>query len=235
MKINSMKLKNYQEDIVIWAVRQVLRDERPDLLDEPIAINDIAAYVLNRLPARYIMSERGLTHFAAEQFEENDGNVAEMIKMMMLINRAMNLIQNRRQPYSVQKTDSAIVSEEQAMPLHNFPQVVGKVVDKEANVPVNNAWITLYINDAISEPAAPGWMNPCFTNPGNKGFFSFWPHAIRTDADKNKYAMKIIVEHPSYKPLTLEREIISSASYEMLETIDAKSILTLERIGLRRL
>ena len=52
-----MKLKNYQEDIVLHVI-DIMLEDNPEIEADETLISDVAAYVLNRIPAKYIMSER---------------------------------------------------------------------------------------------------------------------------------------------------------------------------------
>jgi competence protein ComFB len=62
-----MELKNYQEDLVLHIAEIVLED-RPDVKKGGGLLLDVAAYALNRLPPRYILSERGFTRLAADHY-----------------------------------------------------------------------------------------------------------------------------------------------------------------------
>jgi hypothetical protein len=50
-----MRLKNYNEDLVLETVKIVLRD-RPDIRASRSFMLDVAAYALNRVPPKYITS-----------------------------------------------------------------------------------------------------------------------------------------------------------------------------------
>ena len=87
-----MKLKNYQEDIVLNLINIVLKDH-PDIEADKDFIHDVAAYTLNRIKPRYIMSERGFTRFASMQlFEDNEKNKDNLIEMMMIVNIAVEYL-----------------------------------------------------------------------------------------------------------------------------------------------
>ncbi|MFW5738708.1 MAG: late competence development ComFB family protein [Spirochaetota bacterium] len=81
-----MRLKNYQEDVVFRAIEIALEDQQ-DLLSDEAFVNDVAAYVLNRVPPRYVMSERGFLRLALEHTEEadQDRSLANVIELMMLV------------------------------------------------------------------------------------------------------------------------------------------------------
>ena len=92
-----MKLKNYQEDVVLRAIEIALEDS-PDLLNDEVFVNDVAAYVLNRIPPRYVMSERGFLRMALEHADEEnqDKSLANVIELMILVNQGLDLVRSRR-------------------------------------------------------------------------------------------------------------------------------------------
>ena len=107
-----MDLKNYQEDLVLYVADRVLRD-RPDVRPNQVMLHDVAALALNRLPPRYVQSERGFTRFAAEQWVEN-GNaegLAGLMEVLLLVNRGVDVVKGRRrgQPLAAAGAASAIV------------------------------------------------------------------------------------------------------------------------------
>ena len=83
-----MKIKNYQEDIVLHAI-SVLMEDQPDLRNDQTFINDVAAYVLNRMSPKYIMSERGFTRLAVSHLLENGNGegISDLVELMALFNR----------------------------------------------------------------------------------------------------------------------------------------------------
>ena len=176
-----MKLKNYQEDLVLQAISIAL-ENRPELSEDEVAVNDIAAFVLNRLPPRYIMSERGFTRLVSEEEEPSDErrDVATMVQLLVLVNRGIELVENRRKPSS-DNPQEVLTREDQIMPVLNFPQIVGKVVDARDDRAVANATVTLYVDDEIADPAEPGWPNPFMTSLATRGYYSFWPRHRRGD------------------------------------------------------
>ncbi|MFW5745893.1 MAG: late competence development ComFB family protein, partial [Spirochaetota bacterium] len=92
-----MRLKNYQEDVVFRAIEIALEDQQ-DLLSDEAFVNDVAAYVLNRVPPRYVMSERGFLRLALEHTDEadQDRSLANVIELMMLVNRGVDIVGSRR-------------------------------------------------------------------------------------------------------------------------------------------
>jgi competence protein ComFB len=229
-----MKLKNYQEDLVLQAISIAL-ENRPELLEDEVAVNDIAAFVLNRLPPRYIMSERGFTRLVSEEEEPSDErrDVATMVQLLVLVNRGIELVENRRKP-SADNPQEVLTPEDQVMPVLNFPQIVGKVVDAHDDRAVANATVTLYVDEDLADPAEPGWPNPFVTSLATRGYYSFWPRHRRGDETASEHPGRITVEHPDYETAELALVIPARPDFAIQETIDHDSVHRIEPIALRR-
>ena len=93
-----MRLKNYNEDLVLETVKVVLKD-RADVRPSRSFILDVAAYVLNRTPPKYITSERGFTHEVL-QAAGGDGTeeqrLVNVIELITHINQAIEVVARRR-------------------------------------------------------------------------------------------------------------------------------------------
>lgn len=229
-----MKLKNYQEDLVLQAIAIAL-ENRPELLEDEVAVNDIAAFVLNRLPPRYIMSERGFTRLVSEEEEPSDErrDVATMVQLLVLVNRGIEMVENRRRP-SPENSENHLDPASQALPVLNFPQIVGKITDAEDQRAVANATVTLYLDGEVADPAEPGWPNPFKTSLATRGYYSFWPRHRRGDKSAQNHRGRIVIEHPDYEPS--ERAIVVPAEpdFSVQDTIDHDSVLRLEPLELTR-
>lgn len=220
-----MRLKNYQEEMVMHAIEIALED-RPELREDEVAVKDIAAYALNRLRPRYIMSERGFNRLAAEQLEPeaHTESMANMIGVLMLVNKGIELIEGRRKPGNGPE-NGAISPEESLKPVHNFPQIVGKVIDAETKRPVADATVTLYVDGRRAVSADPGWTNPFVTSAKAYGYFSFWPAAIRDEASERVSTIDITVEQPYYQRFSVSKEVTTHAEYEIRDEIESEAIV----------
>lgn len=214
-----MQLRNYQEEIVLALIPLVLEDRASDASDVPF-VHDVAAYVLNRLPPRYIMSERGLTRIAAEQWlldaeeapersrDREDPALVGMVQLLILINKAVQVVDSRRHSSPRRKAPATKTKpsiEADGSLWHSFPQIVGRLVDARAKAPVLGATVTLTAGKLGVLPSERGWSNPCQTNNGTKGYFSLWPRAFQHEAVTRTLTLRFTVEHPDYEPC--EREV----------------------------
>lgn len=227
-----MQLKNYQEDIVLKAI-DIALEERPELQDDPAAVNDVAAYVLNRLPPRYIMSERGFTRLAAEHLDENSGSLGSMIGILVLVNQGIDVVTRRRKPRSAEG-GRPISVEEQLSPVHNLPQVFGKVIDAETGAAVHGASVRLSIDGQTAVPAESGWPNPFVTQRSTNGYYSFWPAPVRNNSEIQSFTLSLDVDHPDYQPARVEKLITTCCEFSLQEKIISDGILSLDPVALKR-
>ena len=176
-----MRLKNYNEDLVLDTVKIVLRD-RPDIRPTRSFILDVAAYALNRIPPKYITSERGFTRQVVRASGNGDGEeerLISIIELITLVNRAVDVVARRRRdgasatghaPSKQEEPDEARSA--RLTFFYNMPHIFGRVVDADDGKPVISAEATLWINEQMSEPAEAGWLNPYTTNEQTAGYFS---------------------------------------------------------------
>ena len=228
-----MQLKNYQEDIVLHVINIVLEDQLEYKTDITF-INDVAAYALNRIPTKYIMSERGFTRLASLHLlhEDNGKGLVNLVELMGLINKGIEVVKERRKPqvntgpYSY--PGAKVPDIKNIEYFHNFPQFIGKVVDQSSRKPVYDACVTMYIDGLTAQPAEPGWINPYHTNNATKGVYSFWPQAIKNNAKSKKSKVKITFAHKDYQPYSIEKEIYIEGVFRVYNSIDGNSIVNLE-------
>ena len=226
-----MKLKNYQEDVVLRAIEIALEPE-PDMLRDEDFVKDVAAFVLNRVPPRYVMSERGFLRLALEHLEEEqqDKSLANVIELMMLVNRGVDLVRRRRTAAGVQNGRDAAVGGVTADRIleyvHNYPQIIGRVTDSEARS-VYGATVSLVIGGEPAPPAAGGWQNPYVTREQTRGHFCFWPQPARSGEPELTVDAVFVVDHPDYAPYRHVETITTEGSYDAAETILADKVLSL--------
>jgi competence protein ComFB len=224
-----MRVKNYQEELVLNTINLVLEDRKEINADE-LLIHDVAAYTLNRIPPKYIMSERGFTRLASEYWLDDgtETGLTSLVELVLLINRAIDVVSNRRKDKGARGELQAEPEEspdiEKIEYWHNFPQIIGKVEDSNTKKPIFGVCVTLYIDGIRAKPAEPGWQNPYHTNYGTKGFYSFWPNSIKSDDEDRDFQVRISYEHPDYKELTTETKLSTKGEFQLKNYIKVEDI-----------
>lgn len=127
---------------------------------------DTASYVLNRIPPRYVVSGRGVSHNASL----DDTQLRADINALVM--EGIQAIANARRPYHAQKTVTNVVDVEN--PAFNFPTFIGSVYDGTTFEPLAGAKIVLRYNNDLAEMVDYTWQNPNVSTAVTKGVFSFW-------------------------------------------------------------
>ena len=234
-----MRLKNYNEDFVLETVKIVLRD-RKDIKPTRSFILDVAAYALNRIPPKYITSERGFTR---ELIQAGNGNGEEgerllnVIELITLVNRAVDVVVRRRRDSGPARrrlrSAPAGDADLRLTYFYNMPHIFGRVVDAGTGTPVIAAEATLWINERVSVPAEPGWRNPYTTNEQTKGYFSFWPQVEIGETEAIRVEMRIAFEHGSYVPFTFRKTLKVPGDFFVHDYIRGDKLLDIGTLWLQ--
>jgi hypothetical protein len=235
-----MRLKNYNEDLVLETVKIVLKD-RQDIRPTRSFTLDVAAYALNRIPPKYITSERGFTR---EFVQGNNGDGGEklinVIELITLVHRAVDVVAGRRResvPAHAERARPRAAREEgpaRVTYFYNMPHIFGRVIDATTREPVIAAEVTLRINERVSVPAESGWRNPYMTNEQTRGYFSFWPQAETGESDSLRVDMRIGFEHAGHKPFVLKKVVKVPGEFFVRDYIRSDKLLDLGSLALER-
>jgi hypothetical protein len=231
-----MQLKNYQEDLVLNIIEIVLRD-RPDVEADEAFIRDVAAYTLNRIPPRYLQSERGFTRLVSEHLVNTNGNghFTDLVKMLLLVNKAIDLIRSRRQDRTAagEEISGGQLAEQLPDPdaplsyWHNFPCLFGRVIDENTRLPVYGVEVSLRLDGEKASPAQGGWHNPYLTNNATRGLFSFLPRAVRSPEEKLRHSLEVRLRHPDYHESRIRRRIQTLGEVDLHLSLRAEKIVDL--------
>lgn len=228
-----MRLKNYNEDLVLDTVKLVLKD-RKDVKSTRSFVLDVAAYALNRIPPKYITSERGFTHaFVGDWMgDETEEKLIDVIELIAIVNRGIDLVAGRRREMagSRRKGSAEVATPTDRLELtyfYNIPHIFGRIVDAEKGTPVTQADATLFLNDEVSVSAEPGWQNPYRTSEQTKGYFTFWPKAESGGSETIKIEMRIGFCHDRYEPLSLRKNLKIPGEFFVYDYIRGDRVLDL--------
>ncbi|MGA2761831.1 MAG: late competence development ComFB family protein [Spirochaetia bacterium] len=234
-----MRLKNYNEDLVLDTAKIVLRD-RQDVRVNRSFLLDVAAYVLNRIPPKYITSERGFTReFVAAAAAGEDGRrLVSVIELITLVNRAVEVVARRRRngfPAHPRRPEATEASDDEARLtyFYNMPHIFGRIVDAGDGRPVISAEATLWINDKMAVPAETGWRNPCFTNEQTGGYFSFWPAVETGESDSMRIQMRIAFEHDGHQPLSFRKTMKVPGEFFVYDYIRGDKLLDVGTLSMQ--
>ncbi len=238
-----MRLKNYNEDLVLETAKIVLKD-RPDIHPTRSFLLDVAAYALNRIPPKYITSDRGFTREFMQSVGGNgdDGHaLINVIELITLVNHAVDVVARRRHGVGAARAArarAAAAGDAEAPArlayFYNMPHIFGRIVDAETGTPVIAAEATLWINERLSVPAETGWHNPYTTNEQTRGYFSFWPQVESGEAESLRVDMRIGLQHPGHRPYVFHKVMKVTGEFFVHDYIRGDKLLDLGNLALER-
>ncbi len=206
-----MRVKNLQENVVYGTITTLLESQYPDIVTNETLKNDIAAFVLNRLSPYYITGERGYTRFVGKMLYEP--NQKDIIKIITLINHAIEIIHTRRKDPVVSdptpNKDVDLDSHESSY--LRFPVIIGSVRDKKTDAPIEGVSISLCNKeDKIVAMGSKHWKNPAVTQSNTLAYFSLWPNSVPNsqgrmyDGQLVDHQFRLKAEHGSYQDYNSE-------------------------------
>jgi hypothetical protein len=158
-----MRLKNYNEDLVLETVKIVLKD-RPDIQPSRSFLLDVAAYALNRIPPKYITSERGFTR---EFVQANNGNGEEsgrlvsIIELITLVNRAVDVVARRRRDGVPSRPRArTVLLKDTDLHLTYFYNILCRIVDGDSASRDRREGHALDQRPRVRAGRIPGWESP---------------------------------------------------------------------------
>jgi competence protein ComFB len=191
-----MAIKNLMEEIVRNVVSEILKSD-DDIIWESDQIDDIVAYVCNRVPPRYVTSERGILHGKLE----NRLKTQQKTDIFLLTYEAIEVFKNRRDGSSQDAKDSADYS------MRRFPHIIGEVLEESTFSVVSGIQITLLYEDKPLDMVDNDWSNPYVTNRATMGYFHFWPVLDSSMKKRENYNFELKFEHPQMKDKIVEFEV----------------------------
>ncbi|MBQ0001971.1 MAG: late competence development ComFB family protein [Treponema sp.] len=158
---------------------------------------DTMAFVLNRIPPKYIISSRGITHTAA------DANLTQIkADIDTLAIEGIRLVSTSKRPTHNIKTNAESLVISGTKPFFFFPTFTGTVMDGLSFEPIANATITLLRDGKPVEMIDQTWANPTKTYQSTKGTYSFCvkPEEAKEEKLVTNFQFTIQVEAEGYEP-----------------------------------
>ncbi len=199
-----MEIHNSVEDLVLDAVDELFFEiERENRPDKPCTCSqcrlDVATYVLNRMPPRYIVSSRGV-----ERADLNSLDRQQMgADISILVHEGLSRISATLRPHYPH--DSQIHEEYRDMegPVFNFPTVVGRIFSGINFEPLSSLRISLYKGEELGNMIEPSWQNPYELVVNTAGTFSFWlaPETAASLSEAKTFPCSIVAKAEGYDDL----------------------------------
>ncbi|MBN1534415.1 MAG: late competence development ComFB family protein [Spirochaetes bacterium] len=186
-----MAIKNLMMDIVTSAVHEVMKNDR-SVKDSGANDEDIIAYVLNRVPPKYITSERGILHGALDV----KYMVQQRMDVLTLIYDAVNEIKRRR-------SSKAISKEEGEIDRIRLPHIIGTVLEETTLTIIPDVEVALLYKGKIAEMLYDEWENPYRSHKATMGYYHFWPkYNKKSMGDTPTFTLRF--RHPKFNEMTAD-------------------------------
>ncbi len=194
-----MNVHNLMEDLVIQNVDlmyEQVKDAKAAWLscDCKNCRLDTVSYVLNRIPPKYIVSGRGVTH-ASETLD----NKQFMADVNALILEGMRTVSSTKRPFHTNdRKECSVIPDNN--PSFNFPTFTGTILDGSTFEPITGAIVTIKMDGKLVEMIDKTWSNPYTTFKSTHGTFSFWAKSIpaEKEGEQNKFAFTFEISAQGY-------------------------------------
>lgn len=224
-----MNVHNIMEDLVQKSVNkfydQVKAANAPWLTcDCENCRLDTISYVLNRVPPKYVVSSRGITHSVDTL---NDHQLKADMEALIL--EGMRIVSSTKRPFhNSDRKDCAIETIEK--PAFNFSNITGTILDGSTFEPVTNATVLLKINGKPADMIDKTWNNPFITCKSTRGSYNFWMKPIEAPkaGTKKTFRMQLEISASGYSPLSFHFELPVTAEATSRSEIDTTFTLKLK-------
>ncbi len=184
-----MEFFNLIEVIVKDIVDEVLEKE-DNFKSIKFHRNDIIAYVLNRVPPRYVTGERGIIHTRIDPGLKYQDHT----DILFLIYEAIDLFSKRR----------STEIEEHNGGFERFsgliPHMIGEVLEETTLAVIPDLKVTLLYEGIPAQMMDVGWKNPYVAAKATRGYFHFWPRYIEDKMGASDHVdFTVVFDHPKFE------------------------------------
>lgn len=184
-----MAIKNLMEDIVTSVVNEVLSKEAKDILESEPYKQDIIAYVLNRVPAKYFTSERGILH---ERLESRF-TFQQKTDILLFTHEAIRIMKYRRA--SEIQTEYTNLSSR----THYLPYIIGEVFEETTFSIISDLKVLLLYKESPAKMMDKSWKNPYITSKATQGYYHFWPEFTEGEMNTDtEIPFTLVFNHPNF-------------------------------------
>ncbi len=203
-----MNVHNIMEEIVSQKINTIydqLKDEHLSWLtcDCMNCRLDTISYVLNRIPPRYVVSGRGVTHSIPSI---NNTQLKADIEALGM--EGIRIVSSTKRSFH-EKPRAVCEIQQSPQPVFNMPAFIGTVLDGATFEPLAGASISIRQNGELAEMVDSTWSNPAKTFQSTNGTYSFWVKSVptRKDGENRRFTFTIDVEAPEYTPISYVFEV----------------------------
>lgn len=164
---------------------------------------DTVSYVLNKIPPKYVVSGRGVSHST-----EYLGSSQLLADVNALSIQGMRIVNSTKRPYHTNNKEDFTI-QENSQPSFNFATFTGNIYDGDSFEPINEATLTLKCDGKIAQMVDKTWTNPFQIVKSLKGAYSFWVKPIIAEKEEitKNFNFSLEISAPEYTGITSYFEI----------------------------
>jgi competence protein ComFB len=215
-----MRVHNLVKDLVVQKVEELFTDP-----DEG-AKYDVICYVLNRTPAMYVVSGRGVAHNEAADYQQKVQQLADITR---LVREAITSVAKHRR----ERTEGTFGPDKNG-PFFNYPSIIGRMFNGVNFEPVHDVTVGLYQNGELVKVTDPNWQNPYHLVLNTAGTYLFWPHPqeAATGEVSRTIDLELRVDEPRYEPLRYFFSLTATADPEFIDFVNTTASTRLKDLYL---
>jgi len=158
---------------------------------------DVACYVLNRIPQRYVTSGRG---FAYLESDYND-NPQLQVDVVTLCHEGLRRVTSIRRSFYTD-IDEPEMKLSPGGVYFDFPLIKGRVLNGITFSPVINVDIEFRIDGKLVQMLDSRWPNPYSVVDNTPGTYLFWPKPIPSDKSEveRSFEVELQIKSEEYEP-----------------------------------
>ena len=219
------EIHNIIEDIVYAQVvlisETIEKEDKDSLCTCHQCRIDTACFVLNRIPPKYVISNRGVARVERKSFEYQQQE-ADIIAM---IYDGLKRVNHNQRP-NANHQSKVSTNPPLNTPSFNIPTIIGNLYNGINFEPMSDVMVELRRNGELVRMKDGNWQNPYHLVANTHGTFTFWPASIpAAEPDTHElfeYTIRVIV--PEFETLThflkipVISELRSAGAYSMART-----------------
>ena len=227
-----MNVHNLMEDIVTKAVNTLydrVKSENVAWLtcDCENCRLDTVSYVLNRIPPKYVVSGRGVTHNA--EYLASSQLQADVDSLAL---DGMRTVSSTKRPFHTENRKDCVVQCDngKTKPAYNFFTFMGVVLDGNTFEPVPKAEIILKMDGKLAVMVDKTWTNPYNLVPSTKGVYSFWVKSVPAEksGEREYFKFSIEIKAEGYSDTVYHFEVPIMSEDRVRDTLDSTYTLKIK-------
>lgn len=191
-------IHNLMETLVLRVVEEISEEDaaggQPTYCTTPDCRMDVACFVLNRIPQRYVNSARGQAH--VEDDLHNDMQLR--VDVVTLVHEGLRRVTSTRRSFYDQTDDAPPVEG----PVFCLPILKGRLFNGLDFTPIIDVPVQLRLDDELIPMTDNRWSNPYIIPSNTPGTYIFLPRPLAAGAsgEQRTFEFELRVEDDRYEP-----------------------------------